>query len=101
MKTLKTEFEKRGFQYRQIWRDENYAIYSQTKYRTHYEVIKIRVCEDRILDGREIEGGEIYPGDKKWGVDGFTLLTESAAFDKVGVLKERDRKIKETKNVKH
>lgn len=100
MKTLKTEFDKRGFHYKQIWRDEGYAIYSQTKYRTHYEVIRIRIAKDYELGGVQIEGGEMYPGDNKWGVDGFTVFTKERAFAKVEEIKRHSQEIAAKNNKK-
>ena len=100
MRILKTEFDKRGYHFRQIWRDEEYAIYEQTKNGTvHYETIKILIGKDREMAGVEIEGGEMYPSDKQWVTYGFTLFTREQAFDKVEELKLRDDKNKKDKNV--
>jgi hypothetical protein len=87
-KPLPTRFRRDGFQYRQIAREGDAAIYEQTW--THcsdpsvcYEVIRIRRRDGFQIDGRLVEPAEVYPSSGAWGVDGFTLTAKEAAFAKL------------------
>jgi hypothetical protein len=87
-KPLPVEFRSGGFNYRQIAREGDAAIYEQTWSRCSnasvcYEVIRIRRREGFEIDGRLVEPAEVYPGSDAWGVDGFTFTDEDAAFAKL------------------
>ena len=87
-KPLPTQFRHRRFNYRQIAREGNAAIYEQTWSGCHnpsvcYEVIRIRRREAFQIDGRFVEPAEIYPKSEAWGTDGFTLTDKDAAFAKL------------------
>jgi hypothetical protein len=87
-KPLPTRFRRDGFNYRQIAREEDTAIYEQTwsgraEPSVCYEVVRIRRREGFQIDGRFVEPGEIYPKADAWGVDGFTLTDKDAAFAKL------------------
>jgi hypothetical protein len=87
-KSLPTRFRRDGFEYRQIAREGNAAIYEQTwsgsaEPSACYEVIRIRRREGFQIDGRLVEGAEVYPSSGAWGVDGFTLTDRDAAFAKL------------------
>ena len=86
-KPLPKEFRKDGFNYRQIVRDGDAAVYEQTwadcnNPSVSYEVIRIRQREGFQIKGRLVEPGEVYPNSEAWGVDGFTLTDKDAAFAK-------------------
>jgi len=85
---LPTRFRHDGFDYRQIAREGNAAIYEQTWSRCSnpsvcYEVVRIRRREGFEIDGRFVEPAEVYPNSEAWGVDGFTLTDKDAAFAKL------------------
>jgi hypothetical protein len=87
-KPLPTEFSRDGFDYRQIAREGDAAIYEQTwsgcaNPSVCYEVIRIRRREGFHIDGRSVEPAEVYPNSEAWGVDGFTLTDKDAAFTKL------------------
>jgi hypothetical protein len=87
-KPLPTRFRRDGFNYRQIAREPNAAIYEQTwtgcsDPSVCYEVIRIRRHEGFQINGRFVEPAEIYPKAEAWGVDGFTLTDKDAAFAKL------------------
>jgi hypothetical protein len=87
-KRLPIRFRKDGFNYRQIARDGNAAIYEQTwngcaNPSISYEVIHIRRREGFHIGGRFVEPAEVYPKSEAWGVDGFTLADKDAAFAKL------------------
>jgi hypothetical protein len=87
-KPLPTGFRRDGFNYRQIAREGDAAIYEQTWSRCSnpsvcYEIIRIRRREGFEVDGRLVEPAEIYPHSDAWGVDGFTFTNKDAAFAKL------------------
>ena len=86
-KPLPTQFRRVGFDYRQIAREGDVAIYEQTwsgcsNPRVCYEVIRIRRHEGFQIDGRLVESAEVYPNSDVWGMDGFTFADKDAAFAK-------------------
>jgi len=86
-KPLPTRFRHGGFDYRQIARDGDVAIYEQTWDSTEgsaaFEVIRIRRRAAFQIDGRFIEPAEVYPHSEAWGVDGWTVRDKEAAFCKL------------------
>jgi hypothetical protein len=87
-KPLPTRFRRDGFDFRQIAREGNAAIYEQTwsgcaEPSVCYEVIRIRRRDGFQIDGRLVEPAEVYPSSGAWGVDGFTLTDKDAAFAKL------------------
>jgi hypothetical protein len=87
-KPLPTRFRRDGFNYRQIAREGDAAIYEQRwsgccKPSVSYEVIRIRRRPGFQIDGRLVEPAEVYPNSEAWGVDGFTLTDKDAAFAKL------------------
>ncbi len=87
-KPLPTRFRHGGFDYRQIAREGNAAIYEQTwdgcpNPSICYEVIRIRQRDGFEICGRFVEPAEVYPNAEAWGVDGFTLTDKDAAFAKL------------------
>jgi hypothetical protein len=86
-KPLREEFCRRGFQYRQIAREGNAAIYEQAwlgcaEPSLSYEVVRVRRREGFQIDGRFVEPAEVYPASELWGVDGFTFTDRNKAWDK-------------------
>jgi hypothetical protein len=87
-KPLPKEFRRDSFQYRQIVREGNAAIYEQrwtgcAEPSLCYEVIRIRRREGREIAGKFIEPHEVYPNSEAWGTDGFMLTDRDAAFAKL------------------
>jgi len=87
-KPLPIWFRRDGFNYRQIAREGNAAIYEQTwsgcpDPSICYEVVRIRRREGFQIDGRFLEPAEVYPNSGAWGVDGFTLINKQEAFAKL------------------
>ena len=83
-----TRFRRDGFNYRQIAREGEAAIYEQTwsgctQPSVCYEVIRIRRREGFQINGRLVEPAEVYPSSGAWGVDGFTFTDKDAAFGKL------------------
>jgi hypothetical protein len=87
-KPLPVRFRHGGFNYRQVARERDAAIYEQTwsgcaEPSVSYEVIRIRRRDGFQINGRFVEPAEIYPKADAWGVDGFTLTDKDAAFAKL------------------
>jgi len=66
----------------------NAAIYEQTwngcaNPSIAYEVIHIRRREGFQIGARLVEAAEVYPNSEAWGVDGWTVLSRDAAFEKL------------------
>src|SRR6266542_3825140 len=86
-KPLRNEFPRDGFEYRQLAREGDTAIYAQTwcgcpAPSVCYEVVRIRRRDGFNIDGRIVEPAELYPPPEAWGVDGFTLTDKDSAFAK-------------------
>jgi hypothetical protein len=84
---LPKEFRRGGFDYRQIARDRNAAIYKQTWNGCRdpavcFEVVRIKRRQGFEIKGKFIEPGEVYPNSEAWGADGFTVTDKEAAFHK-------------------
>jgi hypothetical protein len=86
MKALATEFKKHGRILRQVWRDENTAIY---EYHGGYEVIVIKKTKAGIVMGKEYPDREVYPADGDWGTKAITR----PASDSLDYLKKRAREL--------
>jgi len=87
-KRVATRFRRDGFEFRQIAREGDAAIYEQTwsgccDPSVCYELVRIRRHEGFQINGRFVEPAEIYPKADAWGVDGFTLTEKDAAFAKL------------------
>ena len=87
-KPLPTQFRHDRFDYRQIYREGDFAIYQQSwngcPTRTvSYEVIWIRRRNGFQIGGRFVEAAEVYPNSQAWGVDGWTVQDKEAAFRKL------------------
>ncbi len=91
---LRTEFRHDGFNYRQIAREEDVAIYEQTWAKgssraIRYEVIRIRRRDGFVIHGRHVEPAEVYPPSESWGTNGFTATEKDRAFAKLKQLLEQ------------
>ena len=83
-----TQFPHHGFNYRQIAREGDAAIYEQTRAgcsnpSVRYEVIRIRRRDGFQIGERFVEPSEVYPNSEAWGVDGFTFTDKVAAFGRL------------------
>jgi len=106
-KRLPKEFRRDGFNYRQIAREGDVAVYEQTwlnraEPSRSYEVIRVRRRDGFQIGGRFIEPAEVYPASELWGVNGFTFADRNKAFDKFFEisLEEPARRGRQVKNGK-
>ena len=85
--SVPTWFRRGGFDYRQIYREGDLAIYRQTckgnENTAAFEVIRIRQREGFEIDGRFVEPAEVYPNSEAWDVAGWTMQDKDAAFHKL------------------
>ena len=84
---LPTRFRRDGFEYRQIAREGDAAIYEQgwtgcAEPSVCYEAILIRRRNGFQIGEKFVEPYEVYPNSEAWGVDGFTFADRNKAFDK-------------------
>jgi hypothetical protein len=85
---LPKAFRHDRFDYRQIAREGDAAVYEQTwnggsDPSIAYEVVRIRRREAFEIVGRFVAPAEVYPNSEAWGVHGFTFTDKEAAFAKL------------------
>jgi hypothetical protein len=90
-KPIATEFKHGGFNYRQITREGDVAIYEQ-RWRDSenvcYEVVRIRRHEAKTFpSGKSSPAREAYPPSAAWGDFGWTVTTLDAAYAKLRALR--------------
>ncbi len=81
-KPLPTQFRRDGFEYRQIAREGNAAIYEQTWIgcpapSVCYQVIRIRRRDGFRIGKRLIEPAEVYPKSEAWALTASRLRTKA------------------------
>ncbi len=85
MKILEKEFKSKGYYFKQILRDGNYAIYEKWNDNgaRGLEVIRIKSHQGYSIAGVDILPAEIYTSSEKWGVDAFSPFTLEQAKEKL------------------
>ena len=84
-KVIPTEFDKKGFHYKQVKRDGMKAIYEQTREGSelkNFEVVKLGRHNGYKMGGVFIEPSETYPGSSLWGITGWTHTSIESALNK-------------------
>ena len=82
MKVLEKEFKSCGFNFQQVKRIKDVAIYKKkaTDHIGHsYEVIKISRHNGYKLGGNYVQPAETYPSNSLWGTHGWTCQTIEGA----------------------
>jgi len=87
-KVLPTVFRRNEFDFRQIARERNAAIYQQrwigsAEPSICYEVIRIRRRTGFEIGDRVVAASEFYPSSKEWGAHGWTFPDRNNAFRKL------------------
>lgn len=84
MKTLPLNLRKNGFNYTQLLREGNNAIYEQsvTSSVKYYEVFSIRTKPERILKGKTIQAGEVFPCNEDFGKTAWSCSTYEKALQR-------------------
>lgn len=84
-RSIKTEFNRGGYAFRQIERSGSVAIYEQRRRETGrviaFEVVRIKTIRPNPAweAHRGFDAVEICPASEQWGGDGFTARTLSEA----------------------
>ena len=86
-KPSQKEFRREGFNYRQIAREGDVALYEQRwtgcpDAAACFNVIRVRQREAFQIGRKFVEPAEVHPASERWGVDGFTLTDRNKAWDK-------------------
>lgn len=88
-KVIPSEFKKKGFNYKQVRREGNKAIFEQTREGSdihNFEVVKLGRHNGYVMGGVKIEPAETYPGSSLWGITGWTCSTLDAAHARFNAL---------------
>jgi len=76
--SLPLVLRRHGFVMTQIERTAGTAIYSQRLTGGRliaFEAIRVRMRAEGTLAGKTLPAREVYPGDARWGRDGWTFST--------------------------
>lgn len=93
MRKLVKSFKQKGFNFTQIKRDGDFAIFKKIPVNgTHvsYEVVIVSRHNGYELGGQYIEPAETYPSSSQWGVKGWTCTSLKEAETKFINLKEAE-----------
>lgn len=89
MKTLPTKFTKNDFEFEQLQRTGDVAIYRK-KRPNHsqwtFETIIVGRHNGFTLGGNHIAPAETYPSSEAWGASGWTYQDKACAFAKMDSL---------------
>ena len=98
---VKKTFKSKGFEYKQIKRDGDVAIYEQISKdgAVAYETVIIARHNGYTIGTSRVEPSETYPSSGMWGVNGFTYNDIESAEKRAELLQLRiiDAKQKKTK----
>ncbi len=89
MKTLETSFTRKGFQYRQISRDGDVAVFEQRWGKNGspaFETVIVQRHHGREIMGVKIPPAEFMPSTSQWGVKGWTFTHRDQALLKAASL---------------
>ena len=85
---IPSDFSANGFHFVQLAREGAWALYRKEKPDwVGFEVVRFRRRGSRRVFGKTVAPKEVYPPSEKWGVDGFSLMTEAAARRKMALLR--------------
>ena len=85
MKLLNKEFKSCGFNFKQVQREGDVAIFEKASINCNgvsYEVIKISRHNGYKLGGNYVEPAETYPSNSLWGTAGWTCTSMDSAEKK-------------------
>jgi hypothetical protein len=95
MKKIEKQFTQKGFDFKQSYREGNYAIYERWNEsypeRKHYEVVKIQSHNGYAIGGQSYPPSEFYPSSNSWGVHGFTCSTKENAYKRLEKMAEEEK----------
>ena len=90
MKLLPITFTAGGFQFRQLWREGNVALFEKSKSENNrsFEVVRIQRRNARLAFGKTLPASEVMPSSERWGKDGWTYTDLEHARQKFRTLVE-------------
>ena len=94
MKKLPTIFRSDNFDFRQLAREGDVALFRKTKQYPSllletFEVVIVRKMDDHIGPrGEMISAGEHMPRSEQWGTHGWSLQTLDRAWEKFRALRD-------------
>ena len=89
MKTIPDAFTRNGFRHHILHRNGDVLLVQRQHEdvsKPHWEVVRLRVNAERMLEGRLCEEGERYPGPEDWGIYGWTYSDLESAKAKFNSL---------------
>lgn len=89
---LAVDLDFGSFHYRQLTRQNDVAIYEQSKNRRvfSFEVVRIRRMPPIEIKGSVYPEREVYPRSEDWGADGFTCCTLTEAHARLHRLQKEE-----------
>jgi hypothetical protein len=104
MKKLDKTFTSNGFEFKQIHREDMFAIYERkyidSKADAHYEAIKIQSHNGMEIAGNKIPPSEYYPSSNSWGRHGYTCISRENAYKRLDRMMKEEIVNKEVANKK-
>lgn len=80
MTPLAESFKANGFVFTQLVRAGDLAIYRKAKGNwVGFEVIRVQRHTGYTIAGKFCPPAEFYPANEKWGVDGYSCVSEDRA----------------------
>ena len=85
---LQTHFQRGKFNFKQIARENDLAIFEQSwrgcsETTVCWEVVVIRRHNGKTIKGHRVKPSEFYPSSTEWGKYGFTFTDKDTAFAKL------------------
>jgi hypothetical protein len=106
MKKIEKSFVSKGFEFKQIVRNGDMAVYEKCAPNSkcpNYELIHITCHNGYEIQGNKIPPSEVYPGDSQWGTHGWTYTTLQDAKENLKVkaaIIEKNKEVKKTSKSK-
>lgn len=78
IKKLQKNFEKKGVNYRRLYRKDGFMIYICTDIEfgySYFEVFEKRMAKPHPLSGKDYDYVELYPTDNSFGLWAYTCKT--------------------------
>lgn len=95
LKQLDKKFTHLKFEFSQICREGDFAIYSRKYFdseNVHFEVVRVLSHNGYAIGGEIYPPSEYYPSANSWGTDGFTCVSRAAAYKRLEKMMENDKK---------